>query len=32
MENNGPTTWYEEPGLKAQEIYYDAPEIKAFDP
>ena len=28
MENNGPTTWYKESGLIAQEIYYDAPELK----
>ena len=31
MENDDPTTWYEESGLMAQEIYYDAPELrKAF--
>ena len=28
MENNDPTTWYEESGLIAQEIYYDAPESR----
>ena len=27
MENNDPTTWYNESGLIAQEIYYDAPEL-----
>ena len=27
-ENNDPTTWYKEYGLIAQEIYYDAPELK----
>ena len=26
MENDGPTTWYKEGGLIAQELYYDAPE------
>ena len=28
MENNDPTTWYKSPGLMAQEIYYDAPELR----
>ena len=28
MENDDPTTWYKEGGLIAQEIYYDAPELK----
>ena len=28
MENNDPTTWYEESGFIAQEIYYDAPELR----
>ena len=28
MENDGPTTWYKESGLIAQEIYYDAPELR----
>ena len=28
MENNDPTTWYNESGLIAQEIYYDAPELR----
>ena len=28
MENNDPTTWYKESGLIAQEIYYDAPELR----
>ena len=28
MENDDPTTWYEESGLIAQEIYYDAPELR----
>ena len=28
MKNNDPTTWYEESSLIAQEIYYDAPELK----
>ena len=28
MENNDPKTWYKESGLIAQEIYYDAPELK----
>ena len=28
MENNDPTTWYEESGLIAQEIYYDAPDLR----
>ena len=28
MENNGPTTWYKESGLIAQETYYDAPELR----
>ena len=27
-ENDDPTTWYEESGLIAQEIYYDAPELR----
>ena len=28
MANNGPTTWCKESGLIAQEIYYDAPELR----
>ena len=28
MENDDPTTWYKESGLIAQEVYYDAPELK----
>ena len=28
MENDDPTTWYEESGLIAQAIYYDAPELR----
>ena len=28
MENDDPTTWYAESGLIAQEIYYDAPELR----
>ena len=28
MENNDPTTWYKEGGFIAQEIYYDAPELR----
>ena len=28
MGNNDPTTWYNESGLIAQEIYYDAPELR----
>ena len=28
MENNDPTTWYKESGLIAQEMYYDAPELR----
>ena len=28
MENDGPTTWYKESGLIAQETYYDAPELR----
>ena len=28
MENNDPTTWYKESGLIAQEVYYDAPELR----
>ena len=28
IENNDPTTWYKESGLIAQEIYYDAPELR----
>ena len=28
MENGGPTTLYKERGLIAQEIYYDAPELR----
>ena len=28
MENDGPTTWYEESGLIAQEICYYAPELR----
>ena len=28
MENDGPTTWHKESGLIAQEIYYDAPELR----
>ena len=27
MENDSPTTWYEESGLIAHEVYYDAPEL-----
>ena len=27
-ENDDPTTWYKESGLIAQEIYYDAPELR----
>ena len=26
--NDGPTTWHKESGLIAQEIYYDAPELR----
>ena len=29
-ENNDPTAWYKESGLIAQEIYYDAPELRHF--
>ena len=28
MENNDSTTWIEESGLRAQAIYYDAPELR----
>ena len=28
MENDGPTTWYKESGLIAQEVYYDAPGLR----
>ena len=28
MENDDPTTWYKESGLIAQEMYYDAPELR----
>ena len=28
MGNNYPTAWYKESGLIAQEIYYDAPELR----
>ena len=28
MENDDPTIWYKESGLIAQEIYYDAPELR----
>ena len=28
MENDGPTTWYKESGLIAQEMYYDAPGLR----
>ena len=28
MENDDPTTWYKESGLMAQEMYYDAPELR----
>ena len=28
MVNNDPTSWYKESGLIAQEIYYDAPELR----
>ena len=28
MENDDPTTWYKESGLIAQEVYYDAPELR----
>ena len=28
MENDGPTTWYTESGFIAQDIYYDAPELR----
>ena len=28
MENDDPTTWCKESGLTAQEIYYDAPELR----
>ena len=28
MENDDPTKWYKESGLFAQEIYYDAPELR----
>ena len=30
MENDDPTTWYQESGLIAQEIYYDAPGFRHF--
>ena len=28
MENHDPTTWYKVSGLIAQDIYYDAPELR----
>ena len=28
MENEDPTAWYKESGLIAQEVYYDAPELR----
>ena len=28
MENDDPTTWHEESGSIAQELYYDAPELR----
>ena len=28
MENDDPTTWHKESGLIAQELYYDAPELR----
>ena len=28
MENNDPTKWYKESGVSAQEVYYDAPELR----
>ena len=28
IDNDDPTTWYKESGLIAQEIYYDAPELR----
>ena len=28
IENDDPTSWYKESGLIAQEIYYDAPELR----
>ena len=28
MENDDTTTWYKESGLIAQEMYYDAPELR----
>ena len=28
IDNDDPTTWYQESGLIAQEIYYDAPEFR----
>ena len=28
MENDDPTTWYKESVLIAQDIYYDAPELR----
>ena len=28
MENDGPTSWYKESGLIAQEMYYDAPGLR----
>ena len=28
MENNDPTKWYKESGLIAQEVCYDAPELR----
>ena len=28
MGSNDPTTWYKESGLIAQDIYYDAPELR----
>ena len=28
IENDDPTTWIKESGLIAQEVYYDAPELR----
>ena len=28
IDNDGHTTWYKESGIIAQEIYYDAPELR----
>ena len=28
MENNDPTTWYEESGLIARKVYHDEPVLK----